>query len=163
MATTKATIRAGYTKNPQSAQVIGSRMMKKPHVAAAVEAQTQKKEKDNEQEAARVDAGLWMMADADIRQAFNADGTPKSIHDIPDDVAKAITGVEVNSDGEITKFRFVEKGRIYELLGKRVGAFTDRHEHSTKDGKPLATFIDMSNVTDKVLEKLAGLVDATHR
>jgi phage terminase small subunit len=158
---TKAAERAGYSV--KTARQLGSRLLSKVNIQTALNKSLKKVEESNEITADRLDRALLALAEADIRKAFNADGTPKAIHDIPDDVAKAISSVEMNHEtGEITRFRFAEKVRPIELLLKRKNLLKDLHEHTGKDGKPLppAVAIDLSNIPMSVLEKIAGMNDA---
>lgn len=87
---------------------------------------------------------LLRIARVDIGQAFNADGSLKEIHAIPEDVRRAISGIdveEVKSGGEtmahVKKVRFWDKKGALELLGKHLALFIERHDHTT-NGKELA-------------------------
>ena len=74
----------------------------------------------------------------DVADIFNENGTIKNIHDIPEDLRRAIAGVQVN---EIfgrehrtvkTKIKLADKGRSLERISKHLGMFVERHEHSIK-------------------------------
>ena len=89
----------------------------------------------------------------DVADIFNENGTIKNIRDIPEDLRRAIAGIQVN---EIfgrehrtvkTKIKLADKGRSLERISKHLGMFVERHEHSIK-------------ISDDELEqKLAKLLD----
>jgi phage terminase small subunit len=89
----------------------------------------------------RVLQELWRLGTVDIRQAFNADGSMKRIHDIPEDVARAVAGIETDElfDGAgkereqvgfTRKIKLTDKTRALELLGRHFKMFTDKIEVS---------------------------------
>ncbi len=70
------------------------------------------------------------LAFADIRNCFNADGTLKPLHELDDDTAAALVGmdvIEIENDGTTRvvakKFKFADKKGSLELLGKHLKMF----------------------------------------
>jgi len=83
--------------------------------------------------------GLLEIATTDIAEAFNEDGTLKPIHEIPIEVRKAISSIEVNElfegfgkertqIGLTKKIKFWDKVRSLENLGRHLKLFTDKLE-----------------------------------
>lgn len=80
----------------------------------------------------RVVAELARLAFFDVRQLVDATGAPRSIHELDDDTARAIAGLEIarvgNAEvgvGEVLKFKLADKGANLERLGKYLKMFTD--------------------------------------
>jgi phage terminase small subunit len=98
----------------------------------------------------------------DIRRAYNPDGSPKPLHQVPDDVAFAIAGVDVDNlvdKGRRTRrsvskrIRFCDRMRALELLGKHLRLFTDKMEFTGNNPNPP----DLSGLTKEQLVRLAEL------
>lgn len=79
----------------------------------------------------------------DIRQIFNEDHSLKPPSEWPDDVAAALAGIEVNElqehdgqkmvkIGEVKKIKLLDKLKALEMLGRDLGRFTQKIEHSGK-------------------------------
>jgi phage terminase small subunit len=86
---------------------------------------------------------LFRLAHVDPGLAYNDDGTMKPINEIPEDVRRALAGIEteetfvsVNGEriytGRIKKARFWDKNRSLELLAKHLGLLIDRTESSVR-------------------------------
>jgi hypothetical protein len=80
---------------------------------------------------------LLRFALLDVGQAFGADGRLLPLQDMPEDVRRAIAGVEVEElfegrgedrkqVGWVRKVKFWDKPRGLELLGKHLGMFADK-------------------------------------
>jgi hypothetical protein len=79
----------------------------------------------------RVTSGLLAIAEADMAQMFNADGSVKELSNMPEEARKALAGFErsVDPEGRVTtKVRLNPRDRGLELAGKAVGMFRDRLE-----------------------------------
>jgi phage terminase small subunit len=81
--------------------------------------------------------------------AFKADGTFKDIHDIPKDLRRAISGIEVSEvfegkgkkrklAGYIKKIKFWSKDKQIEVLMKHLGLFG---EDNKQTGQTLASAV----------------------
>lgn len=139
---TNAAIRAGYGK--AGADAVGSRLLARPHIKAAIETALLRIEERAEVSAAKVLEELWKIGNVDIRRAFGPDGRLLPIKDIPDDVAKAISGIDedelfegVGRDREqvgITKkVRFWPKHEALVALGKHFKLFTEKIEFDASE------------------------------
>lgn len=134
---TKAADRAGY-KQPHSQ---GHRLLENVEIAAAVQhAMNQRAEKTGITSEVVLQE-LLRLARVDISEAFNEDGSLKPIKEIPEDVRRAISAVEVDEIqegrgddrrfvGYTRKVKFWDKKGALELLGKHLKLFTDKVEHS---------------------------------
>jgi phage terminase small subunit len=136
---TEAAKTAGYAKG--SAHVTGSRLLRKAKVAAAIEARkaevAAQLEADTGLTLKRVVEELGRVALFDPRALFGANGELLDPKDWPEDVARAVASLEVSKrsdddDVAITtsKVRAWDKVRALELLGKHLGAFRDKVEHT---------------------------------
>ena len=135
---TQAAIRAGYSK--KTAGQSGERLLKHVEIAPIIQKNMDKRVERTEITSDRVLKELFRLATVDIAEAFNEDGTLKPIHEIPEDVRRAISGVDVDTlSGELVrhKIRFWSKDSALEKLGKHLKLFTEKIEHSGKDGQPI--------------------------
>lgn len=134
---TQAAIRAGYSE--KTARVQGSRLLTNADIAAAIAAGSAKRLRKAEVDADTVLGELLRLATVDIAGAYDQQGNLKPIHDIPEDVRRAIAGVEVDQlwegqgkdrrqVGIVTKVKFWDKHRSLESLGKHLKLFTERLE-----------------------------------
>lgn len=92
----------------------------------------------NEAEAARdslskedVVGQLGRLSNLDVRQAYDNNGTLKPIHEMSKEVAMAISSIDVteNATGDVTKkVRFVDRGQMIALSGRRNRMFVDKLE-----------------------------------
>lgn len=90
----------------------------------------------------RVLRALVRVAEFDVRELYDADGNIKSVHDLPEHVAKVIGSMDmehVNVDGrvvtKIAKVKTADRMRGIENIGRTTSMFTDKVEHSgTIDG-----------------------------
>lgn len=142
----QAAIRAGYSE--ATAKEIGFENLTKPHIQLEVQKLMAERGERTEITADAVLRELLKVARVDIGEAFNDDGGLKSMKDIPENVRRAIAGVDVLEEfagrgedrvqiGYTKKLRFWDKIRALELLGRHLRLFTDKMEVTGKDGGPL--------------------------
>lgn len=134
---TQAAIRAGYSK--KTAYSIGEENLRKPEIASAVAAgQAQQLEKAGIT-AERVLKEMGRLAFSDVSRLFNADGSLKALHQLTADDSACIAGLEViiknaeAGDGhtdKVHKIKVWDKSKNLEMLGKYLGLFIDKVEHS---------------------------------
>lgn len=136
---TRAAKAAGYSKKTAAAQ--GSRLLKNVDVAAAVQAGQAKRLERVELKGEDILRELLRIATSDLGQAYDENGDLKAIHDIPEDVRRAIAGIEVDvigtgdkEDGTGTPLGFTKKVKLWdklraaELLLKHLGLLKDKVE-----------------------------------
>ena len=131
---TQAAIRAGYS--PDTAQQIGSENLSKPVLQESIQKAMNKRAKRTEVTQDMVVAELAKIAFLDIRDAFDADGNLLAIKEMPEDVAKAIGGLdhtvigdEDSKSGFTSKIKLIDKKGSLELLGRHLKMFTDKISH----------------------------------
>ena len=88
-----AALKAGYSK--KNASVLAWQLLKKPLVKQYIERGRAKTEQRMDLNRARLEREIARIAFADIRKAYNPDGTLKPIHELDDDTAAAVSAVEV--------------------------------------------------------------------
>lgn len=163
-----AAIRAGYSE--RTSRTIGHELLTKPDIKAAIDEALEKRSQKTGISAELVVRELLRIATADVGQAFDDQGQMKPLSEIPEDVRRAISALEVNeifsgqgdqklAIGLARKVKFWDKARALELLGKHLRMFTEVHEHSGKDGKPI-DIRNMTELTDSALdEKISAMME----
>ena len=123
--------RAGYSE--KSAFRSGVQNMQKSAITDAIAAAMKERAERVQITADRVLIELGRLAFLDIRKAFNADGSLKPIHELDDDTAAAIAGIEVSetsggdwSAGTLKKIKLSDKRASLELCGRHLQMFVDR-------------------------------------
>jgi len=119
---TQACIRAGYSK--RTADRIGPELLGKTWVKARITVLAGKQAERLELKADDVLRELLLIAKVDIAKAYDKRGKLLPIHKIPEDVRRAIAGVDVGLVGT-TKLKFWDKPRSLELLGKHLKLFVE--------------------------------------
>ncbi len=134
---TQAAIRAGYSEH--TAGAIGHENLKKPEIEAEIQRLKDLRSIRTEITADKVLSETYLLASADIAEAFDETGALKPIREIPKRLRLAISSVEVDKlfepgpDGRehvgyTQKIKFWDKVKTLELLGKHLKLFSDRVE-----------------------------------
>lgn len=130
-----AAIAAGYAEKAAKQQA--SRMLANERIKAEVDRVMGKSLAKLEITIDRVLMEVARLGFADIRKCFNADGTLKNLHELDDDTAAALVGmevIEIEDNGSVRvvakKFKFADKKGSLELLGKHLKMWTDKIEVS---------------------------------
>jgi phage terminase small subunit len=152
---TQAAIRAGYS--PKTAETQGSRLFRNVQVSKAISEALARRSARVEVKSDDILRELMRLAMVDIGQAFDEEGKFKALHEMPEDVRRAISGIEVDElfegsgrdrtqVGWTKKIKFWDKVRGLELLGKHVKLFTEnhQHQHSGLDGGPISMKAEVS-------------------
>lgn len=90
---TQAAIRAGYSA--KTARSIAQENLTKPDIASAIAAAQQKRALRVEVTQDRVLQELGRLAFFDIRKLYNSDGSLKQPHELDDDAAAVLAGIDV--------------------------------------------------------------------
>lgn len=167
---TRAAREAGYSD--LSAGKLGFDLLNIPLIQDRVEQLKKHALKELGVSPERILLELTRIATVDIGQAFDDMGQLKPLKEIPEDVRRAISGIEVNEifDGQgeqksviglAKKVKLSDKIRANELLGRHLRLFTELHELSGPNGKPIET-LNKSELTDEQLEaKIQKLMPIT--
>lgn len=142
---TQACIRAGYSA--RTADRIGPELLGKTCVQAALSVRMKKREERTEITQDRVLREFAKLAFFDPRKLFDADGKPLPIHQLDDDTAAVVAGLDVasvgNSDmgvGEVLKIKLADKKGALDSVARHLGMFNDKLN---------------INVTDALAERLS--------
>ena len=137
----QAALRAGYSKFNAKEQA--SRMLTKAHVKNYIDSLTKKVSEESKITATTILQELLRLARVDLAGAYDEKGNLLPVKEMPEDVRRAISSIDVFEEyegygkervniGKTKKIKFHDKTRSLELLGKHLKLFTDRIEHSGK-------------------------------
>ncbi|WGD29877.1 terminase small subunit [Ancylobacter sp. WKF20] len=143
---TQAARRAGYS--PNTAADIGRQLIRKTPVAVRIQAAMAERSARTEITQDRVLKEVARLAFLDIRKAFNADGTMKPLHEMDDDTAAALAGldaIEQREDGAlvgtIKKLKLSDKKGALELLMRHMGMLNDKMRVQGDTENPIALLV----------------------
>jgi phage terminase small subunit len=127
---TAAYSRAGYIARGNSAEAAASRLLSNVKVRQAIQEREKKLISRCEATAENLLREASALAFSDIRKLFNPDGSPKSIHELDDYTAAAISSIEVGqimSEGSVTgqvcKIKLWDKNSAHDRLFKHLRLF----------------------------------------
>jgi phage terminase small subunit len=148
---TQAATRAGYSA--RTAYSIGEENLRKPEIQAAIAAAQQKRAERTEITQDRVLQELARIAFFDLRKLYREDGSLKAMHELDDDAAAVLAGVDVvetkgnaaigGAEGIRHVPEFVKKVKIPDKVGalglamRHLGMLKDKMEHTGADGGPI--------------------------
>lgn len=146
---TKAAISAGYSK--KSATVQASKLLIIPNIQARAKYLLEKKYEKSGLTAKRVLLEFMRIAFVDVAQAYDQDGHLLPIHEMPEDVRRAIAGIEVEElfeghgdsreqVGRLKKIRFWDKNKALEALAKNLQILGD-YKGDENDEPTTITFV----------------------
>ena len=148
---TQSAIKAGFSKKTAYSQ--GQRLLKDVEVQKIIKSKIEKAEITVD----KVLNEIGKIAFFNIQSIYNEDGSLKKIHELPPEIAAAISSVEIieknggiGADSEhaleqIKKIKMHDKSKNLENLGRYLAMFTDKIEDTTKYNK-------YSGLTDAELE-----------
>jgi phage terminase small subunit len=134
---TQAAIRAGYSA--KWAEKNATRLTGNDGIVAAIAEGTKKQLAKVELTADMVKDRLRMLAFQDIRKLFDAQGNLKPLHELDDDAAAMVAGLEVvkknvaAGDGVVDtvhKVKVVDPVKALEMLAKHYGLLAEKVEHT---------------------------------
>jgi phage terminase small subunit len=149
---TQAAIRAGYSQ--RTARSIGEENLRKPEISEAIQAAKAERSERTHITQDRVLQELARVAFFDIRKLYRDDGSLKQPHELDDDAAAVLQGVDVvemaggmkidAGDGDMQhvpmytkKTKIPDKVAALGLAMRHLGMLKDKVEHTGKDGKDL--------------------------
>lgn len=157
---TQAAIRAGYSEN--SAGQLGHALLKNVEVAAAVQEAMNRRAERTQITADRVLYELSRIAYANMAEYVEVQRDGSAVVDLSEltpDQAAAIQEItsdvymEGRGDDAVpvkkVKLKLHARSRPLELLGKHLGIWKDRLEHSGPDGAPLRFTMDIGNAGNR--------------
>jgi phage terminase small subunit len=146
---TQAAIAAGYSAH--SADTQGSRLLANAKVAAVVNARKEAMLVKREITAERVLDEIAKLAYRDPRKLFHRDGSLVPVHELDEENASAIAGIDViekvigkgkkQQVVRLKKIKLESRGDNLERLGRYLKLFTDKVEHSGSLGVQLITSV----------------------
>lgn len=146
----------------KTANAMGSKYLNDPLVQELIEESRQRVAIKADITHDRIMQELACLGFYNPQDLFHGDGSPKSISELDEDTARAITGLDTvnigNKDigiGQIVKFKFADKRSALVEMGKQIGMFKERVEHTGKDGGPIETK-DLSD--NEVARRMAFLL-----
>jgi phage terminase small subunit len=129
---TAAYIRAGYSARRHAAESAASRLLSNVEVQKAITQKQKKLTGKCDVTAEKVIREVSAVAFFDVRKLFNADGSLKSIDELDDRTAAAISSIEVNEiksggavAGQVRKIKAWDKNSAQERLCKHLGLFQE--------------------------------------
>lgn len=134
---TQAAIRAGYSARTAGSQ--GERLLRNAAIQGRISELKQEREQRTRRTADEVIRRLWQIVEADGRKAFHPDGTPISPADLPDDLAVAMSAIEV---GDTLKIKLNDRLKALDLLGKHHSLYTERVEQTGNAAQVVITLPD---------------------
>lgn len=159
---TQAAIRAGYSERTANEQA--ARLLAKASVQEYLNKLIKERSERTKIDSDRVLTEIAKLAFTDIRKIFNENGQLLPVHMLPDEVAASVSSVEVVTTKipgtdpveveHTAKIKFWDKRGSLELLGKHLKLFTEKVEHTGKDGGP----IEISD--SEAAAKLAAIMNA---
>lgn len=175
---TQAAIRAGYAES--GARTEGARLLANANVAAAIAAVQAERAQRTEITADRVLRELARIGFADLRKLLKWTGNQPQMDEaeceetedieitaanfirlfdsdqLDDDTAAAISEISQTRDGSL-KVKLHDKQAALVAIGRHLGMFKDRVEHTGKDGGPIQT--EEVSARDMLLSRIAGLAE----
>jgi phage terminase small subunit len=136
---TRAAVAAGYSEKTASVQ--GHQLLSKPDIRQAIDAANAEVNSKLDLTVQRVKEEIFRLCFYDPAVFFNENGSPKAMHEIPEDARRAIVGFETAElfegtgqdrglAGYIKKFKLASKDRALELAARHLKMLTDRVEVS---------------------------------
>jgi phage terminase small subunit len=106
----------------------GWKLLRKPEIVSRVKELMAKRSEATAITANDVLIGIHNLATADVSEIYNSDGSIKPIHEIPKHIRLAISSVEHDEFGKISKIRLEGKTKNWENVGRHIAikCFADK-------------------------------------
>ena len=124
-----AYVKAGYKARGAAAEVNASRLLRNAKVEAAIEKAQKRVAYKAEITAERILREEMLLAFFDPVGLVNDEGTLLSLHKLPEEVRRAIVGLEVITlpvGGVKYKYKFSDKGRSLERISRHLALYNDK-------------------------------------
>ena len=138
---TQAAIRAGYSK--KTARQKAHNLFTLVYIEKEIQRLIKKRSKRTEITIDRVLQELAIIGFLDIRNAFDDEGRLLPIHEMPEDIARALGGIDITTtkttidiiaeenvreveQALLKKIKIIDKKGALELIGRHLAMFTDR-------------------------------------
>jgi len=150
--------------SPEAIHEEAYRLTNNPDVALRIEHLQELSRKRHEVTVDRIIHEFARLAFLDIRKAFDEDGNMRPIHELDDDTAAAIAGLEIEKrfssfgddegkpivESRTHKIKFSDKKGALDSLARHLGMFIDKTEITGKDGTPLASPVTVTVTPDLI-------------
>jgi phage terminase small subunit len=134
---TEAAIKAGYS--PRTASVIATENLKKPYIKALIDAKLAEISEKNDISIEKLIKGYKNLAYSNVKNLFDEQGLMLPVQDLSDDVAAAISSIEVETkmiieNGEkipvvVKRIKLWNKNQALDSLAKYKGMFEGKGEN----------------------------------
>lgn len=145
---TAAYKRAGYNARGNSAEAAASRLLSNVKVQQAIQEKEKIVARQLEVSTENVLRATSALAFSDIRKLFNSDGSPKSIQELDDGTAAAISSIEVGEMraeskvvGRVCKIKLWDKNSAQERLFKHLGLYRKENGPPSRVNEIRVTFV----------------------
>lgn len=147
----------------QEASMKAVDLLKRPQVKQAIEEQLEAQNSRILLTADRVLQEIMALAMYDIKDAFDDNGDPLPISQLPESLRRAIEGFETEeifrpgtkSEVKITKYKFTKKQGPLQMLAEHLRLVVQKFEVTGANGKPLNPHtVDLSDVSTALLERI---------
>lgn len=160
---TRAAIEAGYAKRSAAAQA--SSLLNRPHIQAEIKRRLERVLQKVEVTIEDVVSEYARIAFVDLKDAYDDNGQLLHPKDMPENIRRAISGVDVLEEFEGTgrereqigftkKLRTWDKLKALEALGRYVGMLTDANDPNKPKGRDIninigGAQLDIDKLTDE--------------
>ncbi len=126
---TRAAIAAGYSE--KTAEAAGSRLLRNVKVSAAITERNARRVEKLDITIERTARELAKLSYFDPGRLFDENGKLKPVAELDEVTRAAVESVEVDPEtGRVKRIGMAKKGQNLERLGRHLGMFTDKVEHS---------------------------------
>ena len=145
---TQAAIRAGYAE--KSANMQGCRLLTNDNVSARISELSKNVIDNNEVTIERIIQEYANIAFLDPIEIFDENGNLKPLDKMSESARRAISGIKIRVErdqgeavADVTEVKIIDKKAALADLGKHLGMFIDRIDHSSSDGSMSPTKIEI--------------------
>jgi len=123
---TDAARKAGVTGTPHAIEVTASRLLRNAEVASAIAAAVKAQAKRVEVRADDILQELIYLGHADLTQAYGPNGKLLPLKDMPVELRRSISSIEMDEAGNVVRIRLYAKPHALELLGKNQRLWSEK-------------------------------------